>query len=112
MEDYLKEVNKAPEDNVDDGSPSLPEHPNAQFTDFDFEAGIPGIVHDSRKPSDVPMGTRPWDVADFFANQGQTEPSFSQAETSYSQTETPTNTQLLGLGMTEALPPFEVMEEL
>ncbi|CAM1502897.1 Fc.00g076730.m01.CDS01 [Cosmosporella sp. VM-42] len=118
VEDYLKEVNKAPDDKVDDRSPSLPEQSDVQFTDFNFEAGVPLAGDGSGKSPDVSGGMRPWDVADFFATQGQTETSYSQAGTSFSQgdtsrnTQNDRNTQLMDLGMTEALPPFEVMEEL
>ncbi|KAF7551011.1 hypothetical protein G7046_g7841 [Stylonectria norvegica] len=115
VEDYLKEVNKPAEDKADDESPTIqdkphqpnqpkqsdqpdqPDQPDAQFSDFTFGNGFSGTGNGSRCTSDTSQ--LPFNM-----------PSFDQQPNPIPQLFE--NSQLMGLGMTEALPPFEVMEEL
>lgn len=89
VEDYLKEVNKNIDDKEEDESPVQPAQPEIEVPNF---IGVPRLEDDSEQPQMSFFGP------DYFE---QSDP-----------TETPSNTQLMGLGMTESLPPDEVMEEL
>ena len=99
VEDYLKEVNKSTGERADAGGPSLLDEPEPQFDDFEFGTGggTAATENESSKASETPQG--PSDIPSFFPDQSNAESFFN-------------DTQLMGLGMTEALPPFEVMEEL
>lgn len=100
VEDYLKEVNKATEDKADSQSPIQPDQPDQHFSNFNFdgEAGKAATVEDdSSKASETAQV--PFDMPSFVPENNDSESFFNDA-------------QLMGLGMTEALPPFEAMEEL
>ncbi|RSL47129.1 hypothetical protein CEP53_010045 [Fusarium sp. AF-6] len=89
VEDYLKEVNKNSEDKTDDGSPVQPAQPEIEVPNF---TGVPQLGSDSEQPQ------MSFIVPDYLEQHVATENT--------------SNTQLMGLGMTESLPPDEVMEEL
>ncbi|RSL56663.1 hypothetical protein CEP54_008728 [Fusarium duplospermum] len=89
VEDYLKEVNKNSEDKTDDGSPIQPAQPEIEVPNF---TGVPRLGSDSEQPQ-----------MSFIVPNYLEQPD---------ATENTSNTQLMGLGMTESLPPDEVMEEL
>jgi hypothetical protein len=89
VEDYLKEVNKNVDEKTDDGSPVQPAQPEIEVPNF---TGVPRLGNDSEQPQMTFFGP------DYFEQSNAIE--------------NPPNTQLMGLGMTESLPPDEVMEEL
>ncbi|KAF4972495.1 hypothetical protein FZEAL_9575 [Fusarium zealandicum] len=94
VEDYLKEVNnKSTEEKSDDGSPVQPTQPDIQFPNVDFSSSLPQTGNSSSENSHLPF----------------LDPDFTEQPDS---TTPPFNTQLMGLGMTEALPPEQVMEDL
>ncbi|KAF7545520.1 hypothetical protein G7Z17_g9110 [Cylindrodendrum hubeiense] len=94
VEDYLKDVNKAVEDKADDGSPEQPAQPDMNFSNQD---GLPQISQTPRIASD-PLPA-PFTISDFVPPEDTAESFFD-------------HTQLMGLGMSEALPPLEIMEDL
>ncbi|KAM0403776.1 hypothetical protein ACHAQC_001393 [Fusarium culmorum] len=93
VEDYLKEVNKnSSEEKTDDGSPIYPNQHHADFGGV-VSPGIPGLVNDFSDPS---LSSFPPSAFDQQSNDDN--PSF--------------DAQLMSLGMSEPLPPDDVMEEL
>ncbi|CAF3602704.1 unnamed protein product [Fusarium graminearum] len=93
VEDYLKEVNKnSSEEKTDDGSPIYPNQHHADFGGV-VSPGIPGLVNDFSDPS---LSSFPPSAFDQQSND--VNPSF--------------DAQLMSLGMSEPLPPDDVMEEL
>jgi hypothetical protein len=91
VEDYLKEVNKnSSEEKTDDGSPI---YPNQHHVNFDVSPGIPGLVND-------------------FSDPGFSSFQPSAFDQQSNDENTPFNAQLMSLGMSEPLPPDDVMEEL
>ncbi|KAF5706181.1 Zn(II)2Cys6 transcriptional activator [Fusarium mundagurra] len=94
VEDYLKEVNKnSSEEKTDDGSPTQPPQANVNFFDMDFTPGLGQTMNNLPDP----------DFSSF------TSPNIVQNPQESPQT---LNAQLMSLGMTEPLPPDDVMEEL
>ncbi|KAF4951809.1 hypothetical protein FGADI_7179 [Fusarium gaditjirri] len=94
VEDYLKEVNKnSSEEKTDDGSPVQPPQANVNFFDMDFTPGLGQTTNNLSGP----------DFSSF------TSPNIVQNPQESPQ---PLNAQLMSLGMTEPLPPDDVMEEL
>ena len=89
MEEYLKEVNKGHNDGailLDDADISL--------GDFSFPGdNVSQDAHTSSGASDPAMS---FDIPNFTSQDGS---AFM-------------NSQLMGLGMSETLPPFEMIEEL
>ncbi|KAF5643623.1 Zn(II)2Cys6 transcriptional activator [Fusarium sp. NRRL 52700] len=95
VEDYLKEVNKnSSEEKTDDGSPSQPPQADVNFFDMDFTPGQVGQT----------INNLPDPNFSSFAS-----PNIAQNPQESPQ---PLNAQLMSLGMTEPLPPDDVMEEL
>ncbi|RKL24184.1 hypothetical protein BFJ72_g14336 [Fusarium proliferatum] len=94
VEDYLKEVNKnSSEEKTDDGSPTQPPQANVNFFDMDFTPGLGQTINSLPDP----------DFSSF------TSPNIVQNPQPSPQS---LNAQLMSLGMTEPLPPDDVMEEL
>ncbi|KAH7160019.1 hypothetical protein B0J13DRAFT_581109 [Dactylonectria estremocensis] len=94
VEDYLKDVNKAAEGKVDDDSPDQPTQPDM---DFGSQDGLPQTRQD---PGGIPEARpQPFVITDFVPPNDTASSFFDDA-------------QLMGLGMSEALPPLDVMEEL
>jgi hypothetical protein len=94
VEDYLKEVNKnSSEEKTDDGSPVYPNQHDVNFSGAGVSYGLPGLVNDMSDPS--------------FSSFPQSD--FDQQS---NNDNTPFNAQLMSLGMSEPLPPGDVMEEL
>lgn len=94
VEDYLKDVNRTAEDKADNDSPDQPAQPDMDFSNQERLAQIPqtpGVTSETLpEPFLISDYVPPEDAAGSFFN----------------------DTQLMGLGMTESLPPLEVMEEL
>ncbi|KAF5008395.1 hypothetical protein FDECE_5333 [Fusarium decemcellulare] len=93
VEDYLKEVNKTAEDKTDDGSPVHPAQPDTQFSNIDFSSTMPQTDGNSPEHPQVPFI-----IPDLSEQPDPDHQPFSG--------------QLMGLGMTESLPPDDVMEDL
>ncbi|KAJ3519923.1 hypothetical protein NM208_g13931 [Fusarium decemcellulare] len=93
VEDYLKEVNKTAEDKTDDGSPVHPAQPDTQFSNIDFSSTMPQTDGNSPERPQVPFI-----IPDISEQPDPVDQPFSG--------------QLMGLGMTESLPPDDVMEDL
>ncbi|KAF4462885.1 Zn(II)2Cys6 transcriptional activator [Fusarium albosuccineum] len=93
VEDYLKEVNKTAEDKTDDGSPVHPAQPDTQFSNIDFSSTMPQTDGNSPERPQVPFI-----IPDLSEQPDPVDQPFSG--------------QLMGLGMTESLPPDDVMEDL
>ena len=94
VEDYLKEVNKnSSEEKTDDGDPIYPTQSDANFAGVDVPSGLPDLINDLPGLS--------------FASL---PPSAFEQQSNDSNT--PFNTQLMSLGLSEPLPPDDVMEEL
>lgn len=98
MEDYLKEVTKNGGGQSQDAKTLSPEaesplkEAETQFTNFDFSTSLP--------PQNNPVHADcPLNLPDWTTQQDDTD-NFHD------------NSQLMGLGLSESLPPFEVMEEL
>lgn len=91
VEDYLKEVNKnSSEEKTDDGSPIYPAQSDVNFTGVEVP---PGLMNDLSDPN---FSTFPQSAFDQQSNND----------------DTPFNAQLMSLGLSEPLPPDDVMEEL
>lgn len=94
VEDYLKEVNKnSSEEKTDDGDPIYPAQPDVNFSGVDVPSGLPGLINDLPGPSFSSLPQSAFDQQSHDSN-------------------TPFNTQLMSLGLSEPLPPDDVMEEL
>ncbi|WZH42665.1 ZnII2Cys6 transcription factor [Fusarium acuminatum] len=94
VEDYLKEVNKnSSEGKTDDDSPVHQTQPDANFFDVDFSSTFPQAINNS---SDANFSSF-------------TSPEFTQQS---HNCDVPFNTQLISMGLSEPLPPDDVMEEL
>ncbi|KPM36310.1 hypothetical protein AK830_g10244 [Neonectria ditissima] len=94
VEDYLKDVNKNIPDKVDDPSPDQPVPPGLDFTNQtgppQMEINSDSVPDYQQLPFTIPDITPPQDpAASFFGNA-----------------------QLIELGISESLPPMDVMEEL
>lgn len=90
VEEYLKEVNKG----NDDGAILLDD---ADISLGDFTFAPDNISQDANTSSSASDPTMPFDIPNFTSQEGS---AFNM------------NNQLMGLGMSEALPPFEMIEEL
>lgn len=90
VEEYLKEVNKG----NDDGAILLDE---ADISLGDFTFAADNISQDANTSSSASDPTMSFDIPNFTSQEGS---AFNM------------NNQLMGLGMSEALPPFEMIEEL
>jgi hypothetical protein len=93
VEDYLKEVNKNSDEKTADGDPIYPTQPDVNFSGVDVPSGLPGLINDLPGPS---FSSLPQSAFDQQSNDSNT----------------PFNTQLMSLGLSEPLPPDDVMEEL
>jgi hypothetical protein len=94
VEDYLKEVNKnSSEEKTDDSSPVYPNQHHVNFGGVDASPGIPGLINDFSDPG---FSSFPPSAFDQQSNDDNT----------------PFDAQLMSLGMSESLPPDDVMEEL
>ncbi|RFN49673.1 hypothetical protein FIE12Z_6025 [Fusarium flagelliforme] len=94
VEDYLKEVNKnSSEEKTDDGDPIYPAQPDVNFSGVDVPSGLPGLINDLPGSS---FSSLPQSAFDQQSNDSNT----------------PFNAQLMSLGLSEPLPPDDVMEEL
>ncbi|RGP69933.1 hypothetical protein FLONG3_7590 [Fusarium longipes] len=94
VEDYLREVNKnSSEEKTDDGSPIYPNQHDANLSGADTSSGLSGLMNDVSNPNIPPFSQSAFDQQS--NNDG-----------------TPFNSQLMSLGMSEPLPPDDVMEEL
>lgn len=82
-------MNKNIEEKTDDGSPVQPAQPDIEFPSL---TGVPRLSSNSEQPQ------MSFVVPDYLEQPDVAEPS--------------SNTQLVGLGMTESCPPDDVMEEL
>ncbi|GJN66663.1 binuclear zinc transcription factor [Purpureocillium lilacinum] len=91
VEEYLNQVNKGGDD-AEDSSSKRSDEPPLQMGDFTFESGPPGQDSDTQGVASQPQ--------DSFEM-----PSFQESDFIGSG-------QLMGLGYSETLPPFEVQEEL
>lgn len=91
VEEYLNQVNKGGDD-AEDSSSKRSDEPPLQMGDFTFESGPPGQDSDTQGVASQPQ--------DSFEM-----PSFQESAFIGSG-------QLMGLGYSETLPPFEVQEEL
>lgn len=103
VEDYLKEVTKT--DGPDaEADPTPPQETSAQLTDFDFG--------DSSAVSGAPSTTSPAAPVPDFATDGVVPdiPNLNQAAADDANFFA--DGQLMDLGVSEGLPPMEVMEEL
>lgn len=96
VEDYLKEAIKPSEDKTDTGGASLHDEADIQFTDFHFGGGLSDPGSKSRSTSDTPQAPQTGPTCDWRDQPGNEFYDF----------------QLMGLGMTESLPPQKLMEEL
>lgn len=90
VEEYLKEVNKG----NDDGAILLDD---ADISLGDFTFAPDNISQDANTSSSASDPTMSFDIPNFTSQDGS---AFNM------------NNQLMGLGMSEALPPFEMIEEL
>lgn len=90
VEEYLKEVNKG----NDDGAILLDD---ADISLGDFTFAPDNISQDANTSSSASDPTLSFDIPNFTTQEGS---AFNM------------NNQLMGLGMSEALPPFEMIEEL
>ncbi|KAF4992996.1 hypothetical protein FGRMN_6800 [Fusarium graminum] len=94
VEDYLKEVNKnSSEEKTDGDSPDHPTQSDINLLDVDFSSALPHTINDF---SDVNFSSF-------------TPPDFVQQS---HDSNIPFNAQLMSMGMSEPLPPDNVMEEL
>ncbi|CAG7563021.1 unnamed protein product [Fusarium equiseti] len=93
VEDYLKEVNKNSDEKTADGDSIYPTQPDVNFGGVDVPSGLPGLINDLSGPS---FSSLPQSAFDQQSNDSNT----------------PFNTQLMSLGLSEPLPPDDVMEEL
>ncbi|KAK7414376.1 hypothetical protein QQX98_006741 [Neonectria punicea] len=94
VEDYLKDVNKNVSDKVNDTSPVQPAGPDWDFTEPN---GLPHLDHSSEDVPEYPP--QPFSIPDITQPQGPAASFFG-------------DTQLIELGMSESVPPMDVMEEL
>lgn len=90
VEEYLKEVNKG----NDDGAILLDD---ADISLGDFTFAPDNISQDANTSSSASDPIMSFDIPNFTSQEGS---AFNM------------NNQLMGLGMSEALPPFEMIEEL
>lgn len=93
MEEYLNHVNKG--DDGNDSPSKRSDDPPLQMGDFTFESGPPG--QDSEAPGTTGHSQDSFDLPNFTSHEGS---NFMG------------DGQLMGLGYSETVPPFEVQEEL
>lgn len=93
VEDYLKDANKNGEDATAGHDPDM------QLDDFDIGTGLPSHSSESHTQATSNHPGPPMETE---------MPSFEGPDDDFIFT----GGELMGLGMSEALPPFEVMEEL
>ena len=93
MEEYLSHVNKGDDGNDSSSKPS--EEPPLQMGDFTFESNPPG--QNSEAPGTTSRSQDSFDLPNL---------------TSHEDSNFLGDGQLMGLGYSETVPPFEVQEEL